>query len=122
MKLYTSDGTSYEGMDESTVTVLRTELGKSTTFVSEAEYLAYLLAHQPVPLTPAEIVALFRAQAIDLVNVDPTPPSKFVRAVLLTILDEINVIRALLPGPPAPRTVTQMKNAIAAKINAGVAD
>ena len=47
MKLYTSDGCSYDGMDADTVTRLRTELGKSTTFVDEATYLGYLAAHQP---------------------------------------------------------------------------
>ena len=39
MKLYTSDGCAYEGMDAYTVTTLRAELGKSTTFVDEPTYL-----------------------------------------------------------------------------------
>ena len=42
MKLYTSDGCSYEGMSEETVTALRTELGRSTTFVTKEEYEAYI--------------------------------------------------------------------------------
>src|SRR5580765_7178420 len=37
-----------------------------------------------------------RASAITLLNTDTSPDSKFIRAVLLVILDEINVIRALL--------------------------
>jgi hypothetical protein len=46
MKLYTSDGCSYEGMDEYTVITLRTELGKSTTFVDEPTYLTILASLQ----------------------------------------------------------------------------
>lgn len=41
MILYTSDGCKYEGMDESTVTNLRLDLGKETSFVTEDEYDAY---------------------------------------------------------------------------------
>lgn len=44
--LYTSDGCKYEGMSDVTVTSLRTELGKSTTFVDKATYDAYVMAHQ----------------------------------------------------------------------------
>lgn len=42
MKLYTSDGCAYEGMSEATVIALRTELGRSTTFVTKEEYDAYI--------------------------------------------------------------------------------
>lgn len=38
MKLYTSDGCSYEGMDTDTVIRLRFELGKETTFIAEADF------------------------------------------------------------------------------------
>ena len=48
MKLYTSDGCSYEGMSADIVTALRTELGRSTTYVSKEEYDAYIQAHQPI--------------------------------------------------------------------------
>lgn len=63
-----------------------------------------------------------RSEAINLLNLDGSASSKFVRAVLLVILDEVNVIRALLPGPPAPRTANQLKTAIQNKLNSGVAD
>jgi hypothetical protein len=46
MKLYTSDGCSYEGMDEETVTRLRTELGRSTTYVTKEEYDVIIAALQ----------------------------------------------------------------------------
>lgn len=47
MKLYASDGCSYEGMSAETVSALRTELGRSTTFVSKEEYEEYVAVHQP---------------------------------------------------------------------------
>jgi hypothetical protein len=42
MKLYTSDGCAYEGMSEEVVTTLRTELGRSTIFVTKEVYDAYI--------------------------------------------------------------------------------
>lgn len=75
-----------------------------------------------LPQVPAALIANLRTSAVNSLISDTSPNSKFIRAVLLTILDEINVIRALLPGPPAPRTVAQLRNAVQAKINAGTAD
>jgi hypothetical protein len=46
MKLYTSDGCSYEGMDQETVTRLRTELGRETTYITKEEYDAIIAALQ----------------------------------------------------------------------------
>lgn len=46
MKLYTSDGCSYEGMSDAIVTALRLELGKATTFVDQATYEAYIASLQ----------------------------------------------------------------------------
>ena len=46
MKLYTSDGCSYDGMSEEVVIALRTELNRETTFVTKEEYEAYIAAHQ----------------------------------------------------------------------------
>lgn len=45
MRFYTDDGCSYEGMSEETITSLRTDLGKSTTFVDEATYKAYCISN-----------------------------------------------------------------------------
>lgn len=42
MKLYTSDGCSYEGMSADTVTALRTELGRSTIFITKEQYDAII--------------------------------------------------------------------------------
>ena len=47
MKLYTSDGCSYEGMSQDTVTRLRTELGKDTIFVDKQTYEAYIASSRP---------------------------------------------------------------------------
>jgi len=38
MKLYTSDGCSYEGMTEETIIRLRSELGKSTIFIDKETF------------------------------------------------------------------------------------
>lgn len=48
MKLYTSDGCFYEGMDQETVTRLRTELGHETTYITKEEYDAYIQEYQRV--------------------------------------------------------------------------
>lgn len=79
-----------------------------------------------------------------LLQDDPSPSSKFVKAVLLTAIDEINLLRewitnfeaataaatsltdfktrvAALPAMP-DRTVQQAKTAIVNKINSGVSD
>lgn len=42
MKLYTSDGCAYEGMSEETITTLRSELGRLTTFVTKEDYDAFI--------------------------------------------------------------------------------
>ena len=63
-----------------------------------------------------------RADAITALLSDPSHNAKFIRAVLLTILDEINTIRALLVPAQAARTPTQMRNAIQNKINSGASD
>jgi hypothetical protein len=38
MKLYTSDGCSYEGMSAETVIALRTEIGRETVYITKEEY------------------------------------------------------------------------------------
>lgn len=114
---------SYQGLDNATITQLLTDLGATAiNFITETEYDAFVLANQPVPLTPAQILTILRSGALDNLNISTDSVSKLQRAILMVILDEINVIRALLPGPPAPRTIGQLKTAIQTKINAGTAD
>lgn len=48
MKLYTSDGCSYEGMDAEVIVAIRTELGYETEFVDKETFDAYVAAHQPM--------------------------------------------------------------------------
>ena len=38
MEYFTADGCAYIGMDEATISRLRAELGKDTTFVSKEEF------------------------------------------------------------------------------------
>jgi hypothetical protein len=47
-KLYTSDGCSYEGMDEETVTHLRTELNRETTYITKEEFDILIQAQQRI--------------------------------------------------------------------------
>jgi hypothetical protein len=46
MKFYTNDGCSYEGMDQETVTRLRTELGRETVYITKEEYDIIIAAQQ----------------------------------------------------------------------------
>jgi len=47
MRFYTSDGCTYFGMDQDTITSLRTELGLSTVFVDQATYDSFVAANRP---------------------------------------------------------------------------
>lgn len=49
MKLYTSDCCAYDGMDQDTVTNLRTDLGHETHYITEEAYLALLQQIQARP-------------------------------------------------------------------------
>lgn len=112
----------YDGMSQQTVSAMLTAAGIPFEFITDVQYAAFVITHQAIPLTPTQIITLFRSQAIDLLQIDTSPNSKFIRAVLLTLLDEINLIRSLLPVAQVARTTTQLRNAISAKINAGTAD
>jgi hypothetical protein len=46
MQLYTADGFTYFGMDESVVIALRAEMGRSTSFVTKEAYDAYVQQNQ----------------------------------------------------------------------------
>lgn len=63
-----------------------------------------------------------RASAISNFLNDPSATSKLERAILLVILDEINVIRGLLSPVQPARTVAQLKTAVQNKLNSGAAD
>lgn len=74
----------------------------------------------------ASIVVLdntpIRAQALAQFLTSTAPSDKLLRAVLLVILDEVNVIRALPALAQTPRTVNQFKSAVQTKLNSGAAD
>jgi hypothetical protein len=113
---------SYDGMNQATVTSLIQQTGFTFDFVDSATYAAFILAHQPVPLTPAQILAAVRAQASTSITGGAESVSELQRAVLLTILDQLNTIRAALPTPLSAITPAQAKTAVQAKINSGAAD
>lgn len=81
--------------------------------VDQVTFDASIVVVDPAPSRTAAITELLTGT---------TDEAKLNRAILLVILDEVNVIRALLPGPPAARTVAQLKTAIQNKLNAGTAD
>jgi len=145
MVIYTSNGGRYEGMDQATVRGLLDALGlTSVTFVTEAEYNAIVLARQPIPLTPAQILATARAQAIYSIDTDIGPLGKSLRGLLLVLLDEFNILRQRERDRAADvaaaltladlkvrwaarsllndRDITQVKPAVQNKINGGDAD
>jgi len=107
---YGGDDTKADGL---VAAYLATHPGWTAAEVDQPTFDAAVVVIDPLPL---------RTNAITLLNSDSSSNSKFVRAVLLVILDEINVIRALLPGPPAARTIAQLKTAVQSKINSGAAD
>lgn len=112
----------YEGMDAATVTALLTQAGIPFDLIDAATFRNFLAAHQPVPQTAAQLLAFERTQAVNELTVGTQALTKLQRAILLVILDEINVIRGLLVPSQVARTPAQFKSAIQAKINSGAAD
>lgn len=89
-------------------------------------YLVWAQTNTIAPADPAPDPALNLAAErlgafANLVN-GTDPNNKLMRAILLVILDEINVIRGLLAPSQSARTVVQMKNAIQNKLTSGTAD
>lgn len=118
--LYTSDGRKYEGMSQATVQALLTAAGLTCTFVTKEEYDVFLATHVVIRSTPAQILTQERDSAIlELLN-STSSFAKLLRAVVLIMLDEINIVRGLTAQ--TPRTINQLKTAISNKINAGTAD
>lgn len=103
--------------------------------VDQAIFDASVVVADPIPL---------RAAAVDLAANDPSPISKVNRAVLLIVLDEINLLRERFNdiatdvaaavsladlktrwaarSSLSDRTAAQLKTAAAAKLNSGAAD
>lgn len=137
---------SYGGMDQSTVTALITETGFTFDFIDAPTYAAFVLAHLPVPLTPAQILTMVHSQAAALAITGLDPTTTLQRAAALVIMDELNNLRqwitafkaavagagvtsiatlktAVAGTPNTPdRNASQIQTAIQGKINAGTAD
>lgn len=71
---------------------------------------------------PPQVLALVKSQANALIVTGTDANSELQRAILLTILDQLNTIRAALPTPLNPITPAQVRNAVQAKIGSGSAD
>jgi hypothetical protein len=90
-----------------------------------AEYLKWVTEGGIVipadpPLTPTEITAVLRSAAIRIISTEADGQAKVLRAVLLVIMDELNILRNLHSLPP--RIATQIKTAVQQKINSGDSD
>lgn len=123
--VHAANGDSVRAYQGQTIEMIQSSLsseGKTGDVITQADYDAFVLAHTPAPLTPTELIASLRATAIDDLNTGAQPATKLQRAVFLVTLDEINLIRGLLVPAQPPRTITQFKNAVQAKINSGAAD
>lgn len=110
----------FVGMDQAAVQQMIQNQGFTISFVDSTTFNAFVATQQPPVLQPAEVLVLERATAVTELLNDTSGNAKFIRAVLLVILDEINVIRAQLSL--TARTVAQLKTAIQSKINSGSAD
>lgn len=138
------EGAVYDGSSEADISAMLVKQGLTFNVVDKATFDAFELTQKAIPPTPAEILAQFRAQAINLLLSDSSPTAKIIRAALFGLLDEINLLRqrdndravdvaasttladlkvrwaarASLPD----RTVAQAKTFIQDKINSGVPD
>jgi hypothetical protein len=107
----------YNDLTEPEVSTLLSAEGIANfVFVTDRDYATV----SGTPLRVIETNATLRNQAINLLSNDIGANPKFVRAVLLVLLDEINVLRTALSL--AQRTVAQAKTAVQNKINSGSAD
>lgn len=135
---------TYEGQSQATIQNLLTSEGKTGAFITAQQYADFIEAHKPPPLTPEQILADLRLNAIRLLSTDTAPHPKLIRALLLILLDEINVLRQRDVDRSADvaaattladlktrwaartalnaRTATQLRTAIENRINSGDAD
>lgn len=82
---------------------------------SDPNVLAYYASQTTVPTTSIRTLA---TNDLTSKKVD----SCLMRAILLTILDELNTIRSKLSPPLAAITISQAENAVLSKISSGAAD
>lgn len=131
-RVYTGDDMK---ADELIAAFLATHPGWTAEEVDQATFDASVVVVDPIPL---------RTSAVDIAANDPSPISKVNRASLLVALDEINILRGRFTDIAADvaaattladlktrwaarsalpdRTPTQLKTAVAAKLNSGSAD
>ncbi len=119
-----SDGAyiSFTGMDQPSIDSMLTAQVQSCQYISQASYTAGVLTKIPATPTPIQVLTQAKTQASSLVNTGADANSELQRAAMLTILDQINTIRASLPNSLSAITPTQVKTAVQNKINSGAAD
>ena len=112
----------FDGMTQQQVIDMYSLTGNTVDFVDQATYDSFQLAHQLIPPTTSQMLTAAKAQASQAVITGPDAVSELQRAILLTILDQINTIRAALPTPLSAITPAQAKTAVQNKLNSGAAD
>lgn len=132
---------AFDGMSTATVSSLVSQSGHPFEIVTKAEYDAAIIANTPPPPSAAELQALRR---VDSISEFQHANAILIRAILLTALDEINLLRQRDRDRSADvaaatsladlkarwaarsslgdRTGAQLKAAVQNKINAGTAD
>lgn len=135
---------AYEGMSQETVSKLVAPSGLSFDFVDAQTYTTFVLAHQPVPLTPSQLLDFVHARASEEALSGANVSGTLERAAALVTMDEVNILRqrdvdrsvdvaastsladlkTRWAARPAlgQRNASQIKTAIQNKITAGDAD
>lgn len=119
--LATGDRAStYDGMEKYQIIAMLSGANETATFVDQATYMAFLESHKPIPLDQATVTARLREDALSFLQINPGGQFKLQRAILLTILDQINTLRT--NAGLSAVTVQQAIQAVINKINSGNAD
>lgn len=134
----------FEGMDQAAVGQMIQDQGATVDFVTESAWNDFVSVHQPVPLTPAEKLALIHSLAASLAVSGADPITTLQRSAALVIMDELNILRQrdvdraadvaaatsladlktrwAVRAAFAQRTASQIQAAIQAKTNSGAGD
>ena len=112
---------AFDGMSQGTVTQLLSG-GSAFEFITAQAYEQYVVSMQPAPLTAAQLIAAIRLDAANSLDYGMNGDLALQRAILLTLLDQINTIRSKLPTPLAAITPAQARTAVKNNLESGAAD
>lgn len=135
---------TYEGVTQATIASMMNQSGLTYEMITADAYAAFVAANTHPPLTAAELLALLRSDSIASLTVGKDSISELQRAILLTLLDELNILRQrdrdrstdiaastsladlktrwAARSALSDRTVSQAETAVQNKISSGGAD